>query len=203
MTRKEIEHVQGRVGTIVDGFWGPKSTAAAKRHLRALMPNPNPWPTQAKVRSDRSMFGPHGQPDGSYQPPMKQFRLPFYLHLYGDESEPVRSLSCHDLCADSLERVFHLLAEVYPDKQSRKKAGILDYYGIYNPRSIRGGSVWSMHAYAVAIDLDALRNRNRSHWPVASKMPIEVMECFAKEGWLSAGAFWSRDAMHFSAESTK
>jgi hypothetical protein len=25
------------------------------------------------------------------------------------------------------------------------------------------------------------------------------MEEFAKEGWLSAGAFWSRDAMHFQA----
>jgi hypothetical protein len=30
-------------------------------------------------------------------------------------------------------------------------------------------------------------------------MPIEVMEEFAKEGWLPAGAFWSRDAMHFQA----
>jgi hypothetical protein len=30
-------------------------------------------------------------------------------------------------------------------------------------------------------------------------MPIEVMECFAREGWLSAGAFWGYDAMHFQA----
>jgi hypothetical protein len=28
-------------------------------------------------------------------------------------------------------------------------------------------------------------------------MPIEAMEAFAKQGWLSAGAFWSRDPMHF------
>jgi hypothetical protein len=27
-------------------------------------------------------------------------------------------------------------------------------------------------------------------------MPLEVMEAFAREGWVSAGAFWSRDAMH-------
>jgi hypothetical protein len=25
------------------------------------------------------------------------------------------------------------------------------------------------------------------------------MEEFAKEGWLAAGAFWGRDAMHFQA----
>jgi hypothetical protein len=30
-------------------------------------------------------------------------------------------------------------------------------------------------------------------------MPIQVMEEFAKEGWLAAGAFWGRDAMHFQA----
>jgi hypothetical protein len=30
-------------------------------------------------------------------------------------------------------------------------------------------------------------------------MPLEVMEMFAQEGWLSAGAFWGRDAMHSQA----
>ena len=147
------------------------------------------------------MFGPHGEADGSYRPPMKKFRLPFKLHLYGKESDQVSHLSCHELCADALLGVFERLADVYPDKSSRKKAGILDYYGIYNPRAIRNGTVWSMHAYAIAIDLDANRNKNRSHWPTISKMPIEVMECFALEGFLSAGAFWSRDAMHFQATS--
>jgi hypothetical protein len=30
-------------------------------------------------------------------------------------------------------------------------------------------------------------------------MPLEVMEAFAREGWLSAGAFWGRDSMHAQA----
>jgi hypothetical protein len=30
-------------------------------------------------------------------------------------------------------------------------------------------------------------------------MPLEVMETFAREGWVSAGAFWGRDAMHHEA----
>jgi hypothetical protein len=30
-------------------------------------------------------------------------------------------------------------------------------------------------------------------------MPFEVMEIFAKHGFLSAGAFWGYDAMHFEA----
>ena len=97
--------------------------------------------------------------------------------------------------------VFYRLADVYKTTKERKKAGILNYYGVYNPRAIRNGTIWSMHAYAIAIDLDANRNKNRSHWPTISKMPIEVMECFAKEGFLAAGAFWNRDAMHFQATS--
>jgi hypothetical protein len=30
-------------------------------------------------------------------------------------------------------------------------------------------------------------------------MPLAVMEEFSREGWLAAGAFWNRDAMHFQA----
>jgi hypothetical protein len=71
---------------------------------------------------------------------------------------------------------------------------------------MRGGNAWSMHAWAIAIDLNAGKNGNQVHWPSkavmpieVAVMPIEVMEFFAKEGWLSAGAFWARDAMHFQA----
>jgi hypothetical protein len=56
-----------------------------------------------------------------------------------------------------------------------------------------------MHAWMNAIDINAGRNGNKTSWPVNATMPIEVMECFAQEGWLSAGAFWGRDAMHFQA----
>jgi hypothetical protein len=30
-------------------------------------------------------------------------------------------------------------------------------------------------------------------------MPLDVMEIFAREGWLAAGAFWGRDSMHMQA----
>ena len=197
MNQAEIKHTQRRCGAESDGFWGPLSEAACRRHLRSLMPTTNKPPSQSEVRSDHSIFGPHGEPDGSYLPPTKKIRLPFALHLYGNESKKVFLLDVHEQAADALLRVFRRLAEAFPTKEKRKAAGILDYYGIYNPRATRGGSVWSMHAYTIAIDLDAARNGNRTHWPTRAKMPIEVMECFAAEGWLPAGAFWSRDAMHF------
>jgi hypothetical protein len=64
---------------------------------------------------------------------------------------------------------------------------------------MRGGSTPSLHARGAAIDLDPDNNANKQHWPASATMPFAVMEAFAREGWLSAGAFWSRDAMHSQA----
>jgi hypothetical protein len=196
MTQQEIIRTQKRIGVEADGFWGPKSMEACKKHLRKMMPSPHPFPAPNST-AFHNFYGPHGVKNG-YTPPMKKIQLPFTIFY---ESSPVRSLSAHVKCADSLLRVFERLAQVFADTESRRTAGILIYDGLYNPRMMRGGTSWSMHAWAIAIDLNAGKNGNHTHWPMRATMPIEVMECFAREGWLSAGAFWSRDAMHFQATS--
>ena len=192
MTLAEIKRTQAKVGTKADGFWGPKSEAACRAYLRALMPSPHPFPRQSDVTS---FYGPHGVKDG-FTPPMTTITLPFTVFY---EGSPVTKLKAHRLCADSLLRVFEHLRVAFPKEADRRAAGILTYDGIYNPRKMRGGSAWSMHSWAIAIDLDAGRNGNLQHWPASAVMPIEVMECFAREGWMSAGAFWARDAMHFQS----
>lgn len=192
MTVAQIIATQKRIGTTPDGFWGPRSTEAAKKHLLKLMPKPNPFPTQSGVEA---FYGQHGVPDG-YTPPMKQIKLPFSIYYDG---QAVTKLRPHARCADSLLAVFERLAKAFPTTELRRAAGILTYDGLYNPRKMRGGSAWSMHSWAIAIDLDAWRNGNTTHWPTKAVLPIQVMECFAQEGWTSAGAFWSRDAMHHQA----
>jgi hypothetical protein len=108
------------------------------------------------------------------------------------EGKQVQTIRCHHKVAASLSRV---LVEL-----SKKCPGILlDYAGCYNNRSIRGGSTPSLHAYGAAIDFCPDENSNHSHWPTGATMPIDAIECFSREGWLSAGVFWSRDAMHFQA----
>lgn len=184
--------MQEKIGATPDGFWGPKSIAACHAHLIAMMPTPHPFPEEEDVEAT---FGPHGE-EGKFAPPTKEIILPFPIY-YG--TAKVTKLSPHRLCADSLLRVFERLAAAYPTEEARRKAGILTYNGLYNPRKKRGGSSWSMHSWAIAIDFDAGRNGNRTSWPSVAVMPLEVMECFAQEGWTSAGAFWGRDAMHFQA----
>jgi hypothetical protein len=195
MNQVEIIRTQNRIGTVGDGFWGPKSIAACQNYLKSMIPSPLPFPVEGSSEF-LDFYGPHGEKNG-YTPPSKKIKLPF--EIFYDQT-PVKELRVHDKCADSLLRVFQRLEAVYPDNSSRQAAGILVYNGLYNPRLKRGSSSsWSMHAWMNAIDINAGKNGNKTSWPVNATMPIEVMECFAKEGWLSAGAFWGRDAMHFQA----
>jgi hypothetical protein len=185
MTRAQIIELQKRIGAEPDGFWGPRSIAAVQRHLRALMPSPNPWP-----RSDQASLREfYGAPADNSQ--IVSIPAPSWLRLY-DTDQRVKSISCHEKVAHSLLRALTAAYAVAPDFARR-------FFGCHVDRNMRGGSLPSLHAYGAAIDLAASTNGNKTSWPVKADMPLEVMECFAREGWLSAGAFWGRDAMHFQA----
>jgi hypothetical protein len=105
----------------------------------------------------------------------------------------VRIIRCHGKVGASLRRVLEEIAS------GPSRSVLAQYAGCYNNRPMRGGSLPSLHARGAAVDLDPDTNGNHIAWPVAATMPIEVMEAFSREGWLSAGAFWGRDAMHFQA----
>lgn len=188
MNRSQIIELQERIGTTPDGFWGRKSVAACQRHLKALMPQRPPFPPS----DPESLNHAYGDP-GKGQ---VEKRL-VMAHVTGlgvrYEGRPVERIRCHPLVRESLVRVLTALS-------ASEESWVLESYaGCYNHRPMRGGTSWSLHAYGAAIDLDAGRNGLHTHWPTRAIMPIEVMEAFAREGWLPAGAFWGRDAMHFQA----
>lgn len=185
MNKEQIRTLQNRIGVDPDGIWGPKSTKAAEDHLRDLMPKNNPWPKSDQA-SLRAFYGRPGDETNLVGLPVPDGIIVKY------EGKQVATIRCHRKVAESLGRVLKELSKVCPSV-------LLKYAGCYNNRSVRGGSTPSLHAYGSAIDFDPDTNGNHQHWPVGATMPIEVMEAFAKEGWLSAGAFWSRDAMHFQA----
>lgn len=184
---ERIIQIQRRIGTTPDGFWGPKSVAACQGHLRRLaVKAPQRWPA-ADQKSLTQFYGAPGDESNLVNLQVKDLGL-FY------EGLPVSSIRCHRKVAESLRRVLIVLAKTHPQI-------LKEYAGVYNNRLMRGGSLPSLHARGAAIDLWPPRNGNLTMWPVVALMPLEVMEAFASEGWVSAGAFWGRDAMHFQATS--
>lgn len=183
MSIDEIKALQRRIGAEPDGFWGPKSIEACQMHLQNLMPSPHPWP-----KSDQaSLTAFYGKPGDELRLVNLVAAVPMFY-----EGQRIKTIRCHQRVAASLSRALIAAHAVAPH--------VVEVYdGCYNNRSMRGGSLPSLHARGAAIDLQANYNGNRVSWPVASSMPLEVMEAFAREGWLSAGAFWGRDAMHFQA----
>ena len=183
MTRTEIIALQTRIGTKPDGLWGDVSTAACRRHLRSLMPTPHPWPTG----DESSVIRRFGEPGDTEQ--LVNARVDGLGLKYG--GLPVKTIRCHRLVATSL-------VEILTEIAASPAAWILaEYAGCYNVRPMRDSTRLSKHAWGIAIDFAPDTNGLRTHWPRAANMPIEVMEAFARQGWLAAGAFWSRDAMHF------
>lgn len=189
MNSEHIKSIQERVGTIPDGFWGPKSISACKSYLKSLMPDPNPWPYQDQS-SLRKFYGSPGDENN-----LVTFEFPFPMYY---EGKKVTKSRCHKKVKDSLLRVLTNIGKSYGTQREIMEEAE-DYSGIYNYRLKRGGSTYSLHAWGAAIDLDADDNSFKDAWPIKADMPLEIMEFFAKEGWTSAGAFWGYDAMHMQA----
>lgn len=181
MTTTEIMKLQAHVGAEPDGFWGNKSIRACQKHLKSLMPIPIPWP---EYKDLEEFYGEPGE---------NLMRIAVEGLGVEYDGKKVGSILVNEKCADSLLDILIELHDLgYHDILSK-------YGGCFNNRKMRSGSLPSVHAYGAAIDLDPANNGNRSHWPIKSTMPIGVMEVFSKFGWISAGAFWGRDAMHFQA----
>jgi hypothetical protein len=185
MNQSQIKAMQARIGVTADGFWGPRSIAACKTHLLRMMPTPNPWPAQDQ-RSLQRFYGSPGDKSKLVSLPVVGLGIKY-------EGQTVRTIRCHSRVAGSLERVLRKIAN------SPFRYVLQEFDGCYNNRNMRGGSLPSLHARGAAIDFMAGSNGNATSWPVRASMPLEVMEMFAQEGWLSAGAFWGRDAMHSQA----
>ena len=181
MTTSEIIELQKRIGTEPDGAWGPASIRACQKHLKALMPIPNPWPLY------RDMEEFYGKPGENHT----TINVAGLGVKYG--SQEVRKITVNERCAESL-------LDIFEDIHDSPFASILESFaGCFNNRQVRQGKSLSTHAYAAAVDLKPAGNGNLTPWPVKATMPIEVMEIFSKYGWVSAGAFWGRDAQHFQA----
>ena len=158
------------------------------------MPHPNPWPA-ADRQSLRAFYGEPGDESRLVRLLVPAGVTVRYFDKELGKPGPMDDyILCHHKVEASLARVLVALSKI-PEGPPVLRI----WAGVYNNRSVRNGSTPSLHAYGAATDFDPEPNGNGMHWPTAATMPLAVMECFAREGWLSAGAFWGRDAMHFQA----
>lgn len=153
------------------------------------MPEVNPWPRQDQA----SLKAFYGQPGDESRLVFIDFPFPMFY-----DGKLVKRTRVNEKCAESLLAILKDIGTRYHGNRDVIEEAE-DYGGVFNFRPKRGGTSWSCHAYGAAIDLDADDNTFRDSWPMVADMPIEIMECFARKGWIAAGAFWGYDAMHFQA----
>jgi hypothetical protein len=183
MKPSQIKDIQSKIGVTPDGFWGPKSIAACQKYLKGLsIGHPSPATDQASLTK---AYGAAGDEKNLIDLKVAGLGIKY-------EGKPVSTLRCNRQVSNSLLVVLLALSKFKEGQEA-----LAEYAGCYNNRLMRGGSLPSLHARGAAIDLMPNTNRNKQSWPASANMPFSVMEVFARHGWLPAGAFWGRDAMHF------
>ncbi|MCX7899610.1 MAG: peptidoglycan-binding protein [Methylocystis sp.] len=194
-----------------DGYWGPVTQYAYEslEHLRktgslppnwrdeaALEANPHNWPRDHGNQSEMRAF--YGKPG---QPPLKKVPCPWTLKLAWDTNVSISHISCHAKVADSLEAVLKRVHAHYGDAEL-KRLRLNLFGGCLAARKKRGGSTWSTHAWAVAIDWDPTRNQLKWGRDRASLAKSEYdfwWRAWEAEGWVSLGRARNFDWMHVQA----
>lgn len=188
-TGSDWKSVQRTIGAGADGIPGPVTAQKAAVTLGIALPRV--WPTQAEVRSGKSIFGKFGDESNlaSIKPP-----YPMYY-----DGQPVKTIRVHKEIVGPLLRIFDGALEYYgPD--GIRELGLDQWGGAFNARSTTGGNSKSMHGWGIAVDLDPERNGMKMHKPQA-RLSHPDAEAFwdlvRKEGAVSLGEADDYDWMHF------
>lgn len=141
----------------------------------------------------------YGEPNITGEGYLVKLELPYPMRVAWDLETSVKTIMCHKLIKDKLYSVFvDLLIHYGYDKIV--ELGIDLFGGCFNYRHKRGGLDWSMHAWAIAIDLDPARNQLKETKRTARFARPEykpMIDIFYKHGFISLGIEKNFDWMHF------
>lgn len=155
----------------------------------APTPKRTVWPRQDQVESF------YGKPGTGFV----IMEMPFPLRLSYQPTTQLFKVSVHGKCKNAFLAIWSKVLAEYGYEEIRRLR--LDQFGgCANVRRMRGGSRWSMHAFACAWDVDPDRNQLRWKREQASlddapyKKFWEIVE---GEGAISLGRLRNYDWMHF------
>lgn len=183
----------------IDGVVGPRTQAAYERWITItrqtdvvpLPPSPiTTWPRQRDVSTFYGEMGSN----------LHLLTVPYPIFY---EGKPVKNnqISVHGKVAKSVARVLEKVLKAYGEKEIRKLR--LDQYsGSFNIRKMKGGTSWSMHSWAIAIDWDAENNPyawDHTKAEFARAAYENWWLAWEAEGWLSLGRARDFDWMHVQA----
>lgn len=150
----------------------------------------NHWPKQ-DYASMVKFYGPVGENQ-------IQIQLPYPMVLDW-EPKTVTRITCHEIVADPMRRIFEKLLAEYGLKKLHD-LGIDQFGGMLNVRKMRGGNAWSIHSWGAACDLDPNRNQLRETKKTARFARPEYLpmwKIIEAEGATSLGRARDFDWMHF------
>lgn len=147
----------------------------------------------------RELIAKYGKPTIDGKEYLITIPLPYPMRIAWDRDEKVNKMRCHKLVADKFKAVFEDILAHY-GYEKIVELGIDLYGGCFNFRKMRGGSDWSRHSWAVAIDLDPARNLLKETSRTARFARPEykpMIDIFYKHGFVSLGREKNYDWMHF------
>lgn len=145
----------------------------------------------------------YGKPTQNGSPYLTTIKLPYPMRLSWDKKVSVYKMSCHKLVAQNFTNVFNeLLAHYGLAELQRLEIDI--FGGCFNFRAMRGGSDFSRHAWAIAIDINPEKNTLKMTFAQSQFSKPEyakLHEIFEKNGFINLGKTRNLDAMHWEIAS--
>lgn len=145
----------------------------------------------------QQIIAKYGQPGDTKN--FTTINLPYPMRIAWDTKMVVNKITCHKLIADKLTLVFKEILTTYG--LARIQALGIDLFGgCYNFRKMRGGNDWSVHSWALAVDLDPARNGLKQTSKTAQFAKAEykpMIDIFYKHGFISLGRERNFDWMHY------
>ncbi|MCH9662958.1 MAG: M15 family metallopeptidase [Gammaproteobacteria bacterium] len=159
-------------------------------------------PSQELVRSGNSCYGERATDQA-------KLIFPYPMKLAWEPSTIVKTTYCHRLVLKELETIFAETLKHYGSAEVNR-LGLNLFGGCFNNRVMRGtkekDEQWSMHSWAIAVDLDPSHNKLR--WDnTKARFAKPEYDAFWKiveaNGFISLGRKYNYDWMHIEATSGK